>query len=179
MCIRDRNDHAHQALAAQFADHGRTGPLQRGYKAFVWGVPKTPRGTVNAPLERHPHARDKIAVRQTGREAITHWQVLETFKGKDGKPVASLIECHLETGRTHQIRVHMAHVGHPLLGDATYGTGFKTKATQLSPEAREALEGLGSRPSMLIYLRCSIQPRGASWSSVRNCRWSLLVYTTD
>jgi len=146
-----KNDHAHQALAAQFADHGRTGPLQRGYKAFVWGVPKTPRGTVNAPLERHPHARDKIAVRQTGREAITHWQVLETFKGKDGKPVASLIECHLETGRTHQIRVHMAHVGHPLLGDATYGTGFKTKATQLSPEAREALEGLG-RQALHAYL---------------------------
>jgi 23S rRNA pseudouridine1911/1915/1917 synthase len=146
-----KNDHAHQALAAQFADHGRTGPLQRGYKAFVWGVPKTPRGTVNAPLERHPHARDKIAVRQSGREAITHWQVLETFNGKDGKPVASLIECRLETGRTHQIRVHMAHIGHPLLGDATYGTGFKTKATQLSPQAREALEGLG-RQALHAYL---------------------------
>lgn len=146
-----KNDYAHQALAAQFADHGRTGPLQRGYKAFVWGAPKTPKGTVNAPLERHPHARDKIAVRHSGREAITHWQVLETYSGKDGKPVASLIECRLETGRTHQIRVHMAHIGHPLLGDATYGTGFKTKATQLPPEARAALETLG-RQALHAYL---------------------------
>ena len=146
-----KNDHAHQALAAQFADHGRTGPLQRGYLAFVWGVPSGRKGTVNAPLERHPHSRDKIAVRRTGREAITHWQVLETFDGKDGKPVASLIECHLETGRTHQIRVHMAHIGHPLLGDATYGTGFKTKVSHLSPEARQALEALG-RQALHAYL---------------------------
>ena len=77
--------------------------------------------------------------------------MLERFPGKDGKPVASLIECHLETGRTHQIRVHMAHIGHPLLGDATYGTGFKTKAIQLSSEAREALDGLG-RQALHAYL---------------------------
>ena len=77
--------------------------------------------------------------------------MLERFNGKDGKPVASLIECRLETGRTHQIRVHLAHVGHPLLGDATYGTGFKTKATRLPPAAQEALDGLG-RQALHAYL---------------------------
>ena len=146
-----KTDHAHQELAGQFADHGRTGPLQRAYLAIVWGVPTVRKGTVNAPLDRHQHSRDKIAVRKSGREAITHWQVLETFNGKNGKPVASLIECRLETGRTHQIRVHMAHIGHPLLGDATYGTGFKTKVSHLTPEAQAALGGLG-RQALHAYL---------------------------
>ncbi len=136
-----KTDRAHQALAAQFADHGRTGPLRRGYLAFVWGAPARPKGTIDAPIDRHPKSRDRMAVRANGREAITHWQVLERFDGKDGKPAASLIECRLETGRTHQIRVHLAHLGHPLLGDATYGTGFKTKATRLPEAAQEALAG--------------------------------------
>ena len=138
-----KNDHAHRALAAQFADHGRTGALRRSYLAFVWGTLDRRKGTINAPLGRHPRARDKIAVRPDGRAAVTHYEVLETYPGTDGKPVASLIACRLETGRTHQIRVHLAHAGHPLLGDESYGTGFKTKATQLLPVAREALEGLG------------------------------------
>ena len=118
-------------MSAQFADHGRTGPLERGYLAFAWGAPARPKGTIDAPIDRHPHARDKMAVRQNGREAITHWQVLERYPGTDRKPVASLIACRLETGRTHQIRVHLAHPGHPLLGDETYGTGFRTKAALL------------------------------------------------
>lgn len=146
-----KNDHAHQALSAQFADHGRTGPLERGYLAFAWGVPPRPKGTIDAPIDRHPHARDKMAVRPNGREAITHWHTLETYKGSDGKPVASMIECRLETGRTHQIRVHLAHVGHPLLGDAVYGPGHKTKSVLLKPEARAALEGLG-RQALHAYL---------------------------
>jgi 23S rRNA pseudouridine1911/1915/1917 synthase len=146
-----KNDRAHQALAAQFADHGRAGPLRRGYLALVWGAPDRPKGTINAPLGRHPRARDKIAVRPDGREAITHWQVLERFEGNDGKPVASLIACRLETGRTHQIRVHLAHLGHPILGDATYGTGFKTKAARLPPAAQAELTGLG-RQALHAYL---------------------------
>src|SRR6185503_3317697 len=85
-----KTDEAHQALAAQFADHGRTGPLRRGYLAFAWGAPSRPKGTINAPIDRHPKSRDKMAVRANGREAITHWQVLESFAGSDGKPVASL-----------------------------------------------------------------------------------------
>jgi 23S rRNA pseudouridine1911/1915/1917 synthase len=151
LMVAAKTDHAHQALAAQFADHGRTGPLRRGYLAFAWGTPPRPKGTVDAPIDRHPKSRDRMAVRANGREAITHWQVLERFEGRDGKPAASLIECRLETGRTHQIRVHLAHLGHPLLGDETYATGFKTKASRLPAAAQEALGGLG-RQALHAYL---------------------------
>ena len=151
LMVAAKNDRAHASLTAQFADHGRTGALRRGYMAFVWGVPNRPHGTVDAPIDRHPHAREKMAVRQSGRAAITHWEVLETFKGRDGKPLASLLACQLETGRTHQIRVHLSHIGHPLLGDAVYGPGFKTKANALGPLARTALTELG-RQALHAYL---------------------------
>jgi 23S rRNA pseudouridine1911/1915/1917 synthase len=146
-----KNDRAHRALAAQFADHGRTGPLQRGYLAFVWGVPERPRGTIDKPLGRHPQARERMAVRPGGRTAMTHYEVLERFAGTDGKPVASLLDCRLETGRTHQIRVHLAAIGHPLLGDDTYGAGYRTKAALLPEKARPALQGLG-RQALHAYL---------------------------
>jgi len=146
-----KTDRAHRGLSAQFADHGRTGPLERAYLAFVWGAPDRPKGTVDAPIDRHPKARDKQSVRQGGREAVTHWERLETYPGADGKPVASLLSCRLETGRTHQIRVHLAHIGHPLLGDDVYGPGFKTKAALLKAEARAALEALG-RQALHAYL---------------------------
>jgi 23S rRNA pseudouridine1911/1915/1917 synthase len=141
-----KTDKAHRALSKQF-ENKADGPLERSYLAFVWGAPVQPRGTIDAPLERHPHARDRRAVRAGGREAVTHWQVLERFAGQDagkaGKPAASLIACTLDTGRTHQIRVHLAHIGHPILGDETYSTGFKTKASLLSADARAALGALG------------------------------------
>jgi 23S rRNA pseudouridine1911/1915/1917 synthase len=146
-----KTDRAHRALAEQFADHGRTGPLERGYLAFVWGVPDRPKGTIDKPIGRHPKARDKMAIRAEGRQAITHWQVLERYPGPDGTPVASLLACRLETGRTHQIRVHLAAFGHPLLGDEVYGQGFKTKAAHLAGPARTALAGLG-RQALHAYL---------------------------
>ena len=104
-----------------------------------------------------------MAVRPGGRSALTHWQVLERYpgpllKGKAGKPLASLIACRLETGRTHQIRVHLAHIGHPLLGDAVYGAGFKTKAAQLPPSARQALADL-ARQALHAYLLTVQHPK--------------------
>jgi 23S rRNA pseudouridine1911/1915/1917 synthase len=146
-----KTDRAHRALSRQFADHGRRGALRRGYLAFVWGTPERPRGTIDKPIGRHPRARDKMAVRAGGRPAVTHWEVLERYLGRDGTPVASLIACRLETGRTHQIRVHLASIGHPLLGDEVYGGGFKTKANQLAGEAKAALDALG-RQALHAYL---------------------------
>ena len=150
LMIVAKTDKAHHALSKQFADKTQ-GPLERGYLALVWGVPGRPKGTIDAPLGRHQHARDRQAVRPDGRAAITHWQLLEQFAGPDGKPVASLLACTLETGRTHQIRVHLAHIGHPILGDATYGTGFKTKISRLGPKAAAALGDLG-RQALHAYL---------------------------
>ncbi|HEY0292202.1 MAG TPA: RluA family pseudouridine synthase [Hansschlegelia sp.] len=134
-----KNDAAHRSLSAQFADHGRTGPLVRAYLAFVWGAPDRPRGTVDAPLARSVKNREKIAVTASGREAITHWETLERFDSAH----ASLLECRLETGRTHQIRVHLAHIGHPLIGDEVYGASHRTKASRLGEEAAGALAALG------------------------------------
>jgi len=158
LMVAAKNDGAHQSLTTQFADHGRTGAMERGYLAFVWGVPNRQRGTVDAPIDRHPHAREKMAVREGGREAITHWEVQQTFAGADGKPVASLLACRLETGRTHQIRVHLAHIGHPLLGDSVYGPHFKTKASHLGPESRAALVALG-RQALHAYLLVIEHPK--------------------
>lgn len=153
-----KNDRAHASLTAQFADHGRTGPMQRGYMAFIWGVPTRQRGTVDAPIDRHPYAREKMAVRESGREAVTHWELREAFSGRDGKPVASLLACQLETGRTHQIRVHLSHIGHPLMSDTVYGSHFKTKAGHLGPKAQAALTALG-RQALHAYLLALEHPR--------------------
>ncbi len=140
-----KTDAAHQGLAALFADHGRTLPLIREYRALVWGVPARMRGTVDAPIGRHGTHRERQAIvrGERGREAVTHWEVEETFVGREGEPVATLIACQLEPGRTHQIRVHMAHIGHPVMGDPLYATGFRTKSARLEDEARVALEALG------------------------------------
>lgn len=107
-----KNDMAHQSLSAQLKEHS----IRRIYVAIVHGNIKEDSGTVNAPIGRHPTERKKMSTHcKNGREAITHYQVLERFGDY------TYIQCELETGRTHQIRVHMASIGHPLLGDQVYG----------------------------------------------------------
>ena len=137
-----KTDAAHRGLAGLFADHGRTLPLTRTYRAFVWGRPDRPFGTVEAPVGRHATDRLRMAVvpEARGRVAITHWRLQHSF-GADA--AASLVTCNLETGRTHQIRVHMAHAGHPVMGDPLYARGFQSKVSRLVPEARQALVALG------------------------------------
>jgi 23S rRNA pseudouridine1911/1915/1917 synthase len=148
-----KNDRAHKTLAAQFADHGKSGEeFERSYLALVWGAPDRPHGVIDRPIDRHPKARDRMAIREGGREAVTRWQVLEKYSGESSQsgtagrpkePVASLLLCRLETGRTHQIRVHLASIGHPIMGDNVYGGGFRTKAALLPPAAQAALTALG------------------------------------
>ena len=112
LIIAAKNDRAHLALAAQLQDH----TLARVYEAVAVGSLKEDSGTVDAPIGRHPADRKKMAVdRKNGRPAVTHWSVLARYPGY------TRVECRLETGRTHQIRVHMASIGHPLLGDVVYG----------------------------------------------------------
>jgi len=158
LMVAAKNDRAHKSLTEQFADHGRTGAMRRGYLAFAWDLPNRARGTVNAPIDRHPFAREKMAVRESGREAITHWELQESFNGRDGKPVAALLACQLETGRTHQIRVHLSHIGHPLMGDGVYGPHFKTKASRLGPESQAALTAL-DRQALHAYILALEHPK--------------------
>ncbi len=140
-----KSEYAHNHLAAQFADHGRTGPLKRNYLAFVWGHHQTFSGAIDAPLGRDPRNRLKQAVRkgpnQQSRHAITHFQTLSRYSGK-GWDIAK-VQCRLETGRTHQIRVHMAHVGHPLIADPLYASGFATKALTLPDHLMHLVQSLG------------------------------------
>jgi 23S rRNA pseudouridine1911/1915/1917 synthase len=150
-----KTDAAHKGLADQFADHGSSGNLERAYQALVWGAPQPARGTIEATLGRSDRNRLKRAVvkdnRPDARHAVTHYHVKKTYGGGPDAPQVSLVECRLETGRTHQIRVHMTHIGHPLLGDTLYGQGFKTREARLDGTAREALQNL-SRQALHAFL---------------------------
>jgi 23S rRNA pseudouridine1911/1915/1917 synthase len=132
-----KTDQAHRALSEAFADHGVAGDLRRAYVALVWGTPARMAGTIDAPLGRAADRMRRAVVpegRDDARRAVTHFEVRERY---GAEPVASLVECRLETGRTHQIRVHMAHIGNPLIGDRDYGQAFRTKANRL-PEPLQA-----------------------------------------
>ena len=142
LLIVAKNDFAHQSLSAQLADRS----LSRVYEAVVHGRFRTDEGTVDAPIGRHPVDRKRMAVTEkNSRRAVTHWQVIERYSA------FTHIRCKLETGRTHQIRVHMAYIGHPLLGDMVYGAGKPEKGLEgqclharrlrfIHPRSGEAIE---------------------------------------
>ena len=144
LIIAAKNDFAHHKLAAQLQDHS----LARVYHCIVTGNLKEDSGTVDAPIGRHPVDRKKMAVVADGRNAVTHWRVLERFSG------FTYVECRLETGRTHQIRVHMAHTGHPILGDTVYGNKKPVPGLQGQCLHAVGLRFLHPRTGKLVELGC-------------------------
>ena len=134
LMVAAKTDEAHAGLAAQFAAH----TLERAYFALVWGVPRPGKGRIQGNIGRDPRNRKKMSVLvNKGKPAATNYTVVQRFGS-----VASLIECRLETGRTHQIRVHLAHIGHPVIGDPLYGRITPKRLASLSPTARAALSAL-------------------------------------
>ena len=146
LIIAAKNDSAHQKLAAQLQDH----TLSRIYHCIVTGNLREDSGTVNAPIGRHPVDRKKMAVVANGRPAVTHWTVLERFPG------FTYVECRLETGRTHQIRVHMAHIGHPILGDTVYGNKKPVPGLQGQCLHAVGLRFLHPRTGEMVELSCGL-----------------------
>ena len=146
LIIAAKNDSAHQKLAAQLQDH----TLARVYRCIVVGNLREDSGTVDAPIGRHPVDRKKMAVVANGRPAVTHWTVLERFPG------FTYVECRLETGRTHQIRVHMAHIGHPILGDTVYGNKKPVPGLQGQCLHAVGLRFLHPRTGEMVELSCGL-----------------------
>ena len=146
LLIAAKNDFAHQRLAAQLQDH----TLSRIYRCIVVGNLREDSGTVNAPIGRHPVDRKKMAVVADGRLAVTHWAVLERFPGY------TYVECRLETGRTHQIRVHMAYIGHPILGDTVYGNKKPVPGLQGQCLHAAGLRFLHPRTGKMVELWCDL-----------------------
>lgn len=146
LIIAAKNDAAHQYLSAQLADH----TLARTYECIVVGKLREDRGTVDAPIARHPTDRKRMAVVAGGREAVTHWEVIARYPGY------THVRCRLETGRTHQIRVHMAYIGHPILGDTVYGA--KKEVPGLTGQCLHAvgLRFLHPRTHEVVELSCPL-----------------------
>ena len=146
LIIAAKNDAAHQYLSAQLADH----TLARTYECIVVGALREDRGTVDAPIARHPADRKRMAVVAGGREAVTHWEVIARYPGY------THVRCRLETGRTHQIRVHMAYIGHPILGDTVYGA--KKEVPGLTGQCLHAvgLRFLHPRTHEVMELSCPL-----------------------
>jgi 23S rRNA pseudouridine1911/1915/1917 synthase len=148
LIIAAKNDLAHRRLAAQLQDH----TLARTYQCVVTGNLRQDSGTVDAPIGRHPTDRKRMAVVSSGRPAVTHWQVLERFSA------FTHLRCRLETGRTHQIRVHMAHIGHPILGDTVYGAKKAVPGLQGQCLHAAGLRFLHPRTGETVELSCPLPP---------------------
>ena len=148
LIIATKNDAAHLALSAQLKDHS----LSRTYECLVTGNMKQDSGTVDAPIGRSSADRKKMAVVPTGRRAVTHWEVVSRYPG------VTHLRCRLETGRTHQIRVHMAYIGHPILGDTVYGA--KKPVPGLTGQCLHAtgLRFVHPRTGESVELRCPLPP---------------------
>ena len=146
LIIAAKNDRAHLSLAAQLQDH----TLSRIYRCIVAGNLREDSGTVDAPIGRHPTDRKKMAVVAGGRSAVTHWTVLERLPG------FTYAECRLETGRTHQIRVHMASIGHPILGDTVYGAKKAVPGLQGQCLHAVGLRFLHPRTGEMVELSCPL-----------------------
>ena len=141
-----KNEHAMRSLAKQFAAHA----VERVYNAIVWGSPRGRSGVVEGNLGRNPFDRKRMAVlRGQGKPARTRYAIVEEF-GTREKAFASLLECRLETGRTHQIRVHLAHIGHPLIGDSTYGRA-RSSPRPKSEEERIAFAAASEFPRQALH----------------------------
>ena len=141
-----KTERAMRSLAKQFAAHA----VERAYNAVVWGAPRAGEGLVEGNLGRNPFDRKRMAVlRGQGKPARTRYRVLEPFGGGE-KPFASLVECRLETGRTHQIRVHLAHIGHPLIGDSTYGRS-RLPPRAKNPEEKAAYDMAANFPRQALH----------------------------
>lgn len=152
--VAAKTDRAHRALAEAFADHGASGGLERAYQALVWGAPDVDGGTVNALLGRDTKDPTRRAVvpagRSDARHAVTRFRVEERFT-VEGGIAAALLECRLETGRTHQIRVHLESIRHPIIGDPLYGRGFRTKAEKLPEPLKDTVRAF-PRQALHAYL---------------------------
>ena len=146
LIIAAKNDAAHQYLAAQLQDH----TLSRVYECIVTGNLREDTGTVDAPIARHRTDRKKMAVAADGRRAVTHWEVLARYQG------FTHVRCRLETGRTHQIRVHMAHIGHPILGDTVYGAKKPVPGLQGQCLHAVGLRFLHPRTGEAVELGCEL-----------------------
>ena len=148
-----KNDFAHNALSAQLQDHS----LHRVYEAIVRGNIREDSGTVSAPIGRHPTDRKRMAVIAGGREATTHFKVLQRWAGTAHLPAYTHLQLQLETGRTHQIRVHMAHTGHPVVGDPVYGNLKKSELGQ-SAQVLHARQLIFRHPRTeeLVTVQCEL-----------------------
>lgn len=152
--VAAKNDPAHRGLADQFANHS----IRRVYTALVWGDPPRAEGRIEGAIGRDPRNRKKMAVvRRGGKSAATEYRVRKRYGG-----VATLVDCTLETGRTHQIRVHMASIGHPVVGDPLYARGHRSKSQKLPESARKALESLG-RQALHARILGFRHPASAEW----------------